>query len=135
MSHSCLQWRGEIGAYVVGALDGCASDQVSRHIAACAGCRTDYDELVPVREWLGLLGVTAGWPKLGPYEAPGRTRHDSFRDGPRTAAGALPATQFDGALVPRMRRSSGTVFSAHPRGKLRSIGQRTRRWLPRRVSC
>jgi len=59
MSHSCAKWRGEIGAYIVGALDRCARDRVTRHLAACAGCRADYDQLVPVRDWLSLLAVTA----------------------------------------------------------------------------
>jgi hypothetical protein len=30
MSHSCAQWRGDIGAYIVGALDGRARDRVTR---------------------------------------------------------------------------------------------------------
>jgi hypothetical protein len=38
MSHSCAQWRGEIGAYVVGAIDSGARGRVARHLAACAGC-------------------------------------------------------------------------------------------------
>jgi hypothetical protein len=58
MSHSCAQWRGDIGACIVGALDGPARDQVTRHLAACAGCRTEYHELVPVREWLAVLALT-----------------------------------------------------------------------------
>ena len=70
MSHSCAQWRGEIGAYVVGALDGSARDGVARHLAACADCRAEYDELVPVRSWLSLLAVAAGGPESGPGESP-----------------------------------------------------------------
>ncbi|HEY7143775.1 MAG TPA: anti-sigma factor [Streptosporangiaceae bacterium] len=66
MSQSCAQWRGDIGAYVAGALDGRARDRLTRHLAACDGCRADYDELVPVRDWLGLLARTAGWPEASP---------------------------------------------------------------------
>jgi hypothetical protein len=58
MSRSCARWRGEIGAYIVGALDDCALVQVTRHLESCTGCRQDYEELVPVRDWLSLLAVT-----------------------------------------------------------------------------
>jgi anti-sigma factor RsiW len=60
MSSSCAQWRGEIGAFIVGALDGDARDQVTRHLETCTGCRSDYEELVPVRECLSLLVATVG---------------------------------------------------------------------------
>jgi hypothetical protein len=39
MSSSCAQWRGEIGAYVVGALDGRARDRVTGHLAECPAAR------------------------------------------------------------------------------------------------
>lgn len=60
MSRSCAQWRGDIGAYIVGALDGRARSKVSRHLLACTACRAEYDELVPARGWLGLLGPAGG---------------------------------------------------------------------------
>lgn len=60
MSSSCAQWRGEIGAYIVGALDGFTRARVSRHLQGCAGCRDDYEELLPVRDWLSVLAATAG---------------------------------------------------------------------------
>jgi hypothetical protein len=62
MSQACAMWRGDIGAYIVGALDGAASARVRRHLDACAGCRADYDDLVPVRDWLGRLD-SAGEPR------------------------------------------------------------------------
>jgi hypothetical protein len=82
MSHSCAQWRGEIGAYIVGALDGCARDLVTRHLAACAGCRADYAELVPVRYWLGLLAL--------PADQLVRPLHDSLQEAPISAASSTP---------------------------------------------
>lgn len=60
MSRSCAQWRGEIGAYIVGAVDGGARDQVTRHLAVCPGCRADYDDILPVRTSLDLLALAAG---------------------------------------------------------------------------
>lgn len=62
MSYSCARWRGEIGAYIVGALDGRARARVSRHLVACPGCRADYDELLPVRDWLSQLTAPDGFP-------------------------------------------------------------------------
>lgn len=91
MSHSCAQWRGEIGAYIVDALDGADRDRIIRHLTACAGCRADYDELVPVRDRLALLAVTVGGPEPGPGRPPQRP---AARPGPRRwllAAGALLA--------------------------------------------
>ncbi|MBO0824740.1 MAG: hypothetical protein J2P27_12910 [Actinobacteria bacterium] len=65
MSRSCAEWRGEIGAYAVGALDGCARDRIARHLAVCAGCQADYNELVPVLDWLGFA-LAAGALEPGP---------------------------------------------------------------------
>ena len=123
MSHSCAQWRGDIGAYVVGALDGSARSRVARHLAACAGCRADYDELVPVRGWLGLLAGTAGRLEPGPAEQPARPSHNSLRNRP------LPPAHPGGSLVPHSCRGSGTQRPAQRSGALRSIRPRTRRWL------
>jgi len=75
MSYSCAEWRGDIGAYIVGALDGQARARVSRHLMACPGCRADYDELVPVRAWLGRLALTGRRPEPGRAGEPGRPPH------------------------------------------------------------
>ena len=52
MSHGCDRWRGDLGAYVVGALDSDECAAMERHLAACPACRTDYKYLLPVRDWL-----------------------------------------------------------------------------------
>lgn len=62
MSHACVQWRGDIGACILGALDGLARARLTRHLTACASCRAEYEELVPVRDWLGLLALPADQP-------------------------------------------------------------------------
>ena len=58
MSHGCVDWRGDLGAYVVGALEEDERAAMRRHLAACPGCRADYEELL-------LAGLpryrTAGW--------------------------------------------------------------------------
>jgi len=123
MSHSCAQWRGEIGAYIVGALDDAASERVTRHLAVCTGCRADYDELIPVRDSLDVLALTAGMPEPGPDQWPGHPPHDSFRAEP------VPAARADMDLVPRPRRGSGTKFPARPAGTFPAVRPRARRWL------
>jgi predicted anti-sigma-YlaC factor YlaD len=68
MSQACVMWRGDIGAYIVGALDRETRARVRRHLASCAGCRADYYDLVPVRDWLGRLDPT-GEPRARPKQA------------------------------------------------------------------
>ncbi len=52
MSQGCAEWRGDLGAYVMGALDREERAAMRRHLLACLGCRADYEELVPVGDWL-----------------------------------------------------------------------------------
>jgi hypothetical protein len=122
MSSSCAQWRGEIGAYVVGALDGDALDRVTRHLAACEGCRADYDELLPVRHWLGVAALTAGRPEPSPAKQPGRAFYASLRE-------TQPSSAGDSLVRPSRRRSS-TQWAGQPTDTLRAGRSRIRRWLP-----
>ncbi len=126
MSPSCAPWRGDIGAYVVGALDHRARGRVTRHLADCRGCRADYDELVQVRDCLSLLDLTTAGPDVRPGEQAGQPlrRASSVRTGP------VPAARVEQALVPRSRRESGTQIPGRPAGMLRHIRPRARRWLP-----
>ncbi len=55
MSQACEGWRGEIGAYVVGALEPGAGARVRRHLRTCRTCRAEFEDLVPVRDWLTKL--------------------------------------------------------------------------------
>jgi anti-sigma factor RsiW len=57
MSQGCTEWRGDLGAYVIGALDREERAAMRRHLAACRACRDDYEDLLPVRDWLA-------WTKL-----------------------------------------------------------------------
>ena len=74
MSQSCARWRGDIGAYLVDVLDSTEGERVTRHLAACAGCQAEYDELVPVRNWLRLLALAPGAPEPGPLTSRQRPR-------------------------------------------------------------
>jgi hypothetical protein len=62
MNQSCPGWRGDIGAYIVGALDPEAGVRLRRHLRRCRACRHDYTDLVPVRDWLRQLATSEGVP-------------------------------------------------------------------------
>jgi hypothetical protein len=115
MSHSCAEWRGDIGAYIVGALNGRERALVSHHLAACAGCRADYDDLVPVRAWLGQLALTGRRPDSGRVEQPGWPPHASL------PADRHPDPRLDAVPVPHSRRESGTWSPAPPPGRSPAI--------------
>lgn len=66
MSQACAEWHGDIGAYVVGALGPAEADRVLRHLRGCAGCRADYQDLAPVRDWLSRLDPANGMPARQP---------------------------------------------------------------------
>jgi anti-sigma factor RsiW len=93
MSQACATWRGDIGAYIVGALSAQAGARVQRHLQTCAGCRADYNDLVPVRDWLSKLAL-AGQPparrgKSAPPPEPVRPPRRRTRR--RLLAGAVAA--------------------------------------------
>lgn len=109
MSQACAEWHGEIGAYVVGALSPAEADRMRRHLRGCAGCRADYQDLVPVRDWLGRLGPADGMPARQPPDSfplePARPpRHQVTRRW-WAAAGAAVAAAVIAVIA---------VISAHP---------------------
>ncbi len=124
MSSSCAQWRGDIGAYIVGALDARARRQVSRHLAGCAGCRADYDELVPVRNWLNLLDLTSCAPQPGAAGQHEPCTHHPLQDGPVTAADALLQPSWRESATTRIPAQSPAQPPAPPRARR----LRARRW-------
>jgi Putative zinc-finger len=119
MSSSCAQWRGDIGAYIVGALEARARHQVTRHLADCAGCRADYDELVPVRNWLGLLDLTTRGPEPGAAGQPWPFTDHPLQDGPVSAADDLAQPSW---------LESDTQIPAQPAEPPRARRPRARRW-------
>jgi hypothetical protein len=111
MSKACAEWRGELGAYIVGALSGGASVQVKRHLEACAACRAEYQDLVPVRDWLDRLAAADGTPAerpAGPPPGPLRERH-----GPRRRSLAAAVTGA-AAVVAAAAVALVTWVSARP---------------------
>jgi Putative zinc-finger len=60
VSRACAAWRGDIGAYIVGALSPQAGAQVKRHLQACPACKADYQDLVPVRDLLDRAATVDG---------------------------------------------------------------------------
>lgn len=108
MSQACAEWHGDIGAYVVGALSPAEAGPVLRHLRGCAGCRADYADLVPVRDWLGRLDPADGMPARQPLdrlplEPAHPTRH-------RVARRRWPVAVGIAAAVTTVI----TVMTAHP---------------------
>jgi anti-sigma factor RsiW len=125
MSYSCAEWRGDIGAYIVGALDGRARARVSRHLVACPGCRADYDDLVPVGAWLGRLALAGRRPEPGRAGEPGRPPHAWI------SADLLQDPRSDAARRPNPHPGAGSwsPASAPSPGRLRATRARSRRSL------
>jgi predicted anti-sigma-YlaC factor YlaD len=70
MSRECTRWRNDIGAYAVGALEADEPAAVSRHLAGCPACRAEYQDLLPVVDWLNRTKqhLTACRPCRADYE-------------------------------------------------------------------
>lgn len=116
MTQACAMWRGDIGAYIVGALDAEASARVRRHLRACRACRDDYHDLVPVRDWLGSL-VLAGEPDTGdrrgrPSLEPVRSLRGHVRG--RLRRRWLPAAAAAAAAAAGSAAVAVAALSAHP---------------------
>jgi hypothetical protein len=95
MSQACAGWRGDVGAYIVGALGPVEAARVKRHLRRCAACRADYQDLLPVRDWLGRMdpadGMPARRPPGRPPLGPVRPVRHRFRRRWLTATGAVAA--------------------------------------------
>ena len=105
MSQACAGWRGDIGAYVVGALGPVEGARVRRHLRSCAACRADYRDLLPVRDWLGRMNPADGMPAHQPPGRPPLRRVRPYRRRWLTAAGTVI-----GAIAIAVT----AVISAHP---------------------
>ena len=105
MSQACPGWRGDIGAYVVGALGPVEAGRGKRHLRGCPACRADYQDLLPVRDWLGRMNPADGMPAHHrPARPPLRPARPPWRRW-LTAAGTVIAA---------VAIAVTTVISAHP---------------------
>ena len=57
LAQACPAWRGDLAAYLVGALDPQPSDAMRRHLSACPACAAEFEDLVPVVSRLALLAA------------------------------------------------------------------------------
>jgi len=64
VSPACADRRGDIAAYIVGALDGEERTRMVTHLRQCASCQAEYNELALVRGWLNRLTIEA-WERQG----------------------------------------------------------------------
>ena len=55
-AQACPGWRGDLAAYLVGALDPQARAALRRHLSTCPLCQAEYQNLIPAVSWLTLLG-------------------------------------------------------------------------------
>jgi len=56
-AQACPAWRGDLAAYLVGALDPQPAAAMRRHLSACPACEAEYEDLVPVVSQLALLAI------------------------------------------------------------------------------
>jgi anti-sigma factor RsiW len=66
-AQACPAWRGDLAAYLVGALDPQPSAAMRRHLGTCPACEAEFKDLVPVVSWLALLAP----PRAGQQPDPG----------------------------------------------------------------
>lgn len=52
MSQGCATGRDDLAAYVIGVMGSEERAAMTRHLAACPACRSDYEYLLPVGDWL-----------------------------------------------------------------------------------
>jgi anti-sigma factor RsiW len=109
MSQACAGWRGDIGAYVVGALGPVEAARVKRHLRGCAACRADYQDLLPVRDWLGRMNPADGMPARHP---PGRPPLGPVR--PRRQHSRRRWLTATGTVIAAVAIVVTTAISAHP---------------------
>jgi putative zinc finger protein len=116
MSQACAEWHGDIGAYVVGALSPAEAGPVLRHLRRCTGCRADYQDLVPVRDWLGRLGPADSMPARPPLDrlplAQAHPRRQQMTRHRWAVAGAAVAATVIAVIVVISARPAGPGFQA-----------------------
>jgi anti-sigma factor RsiW len=130
MSRACAVWRGDIGAYIVGALSPQAGARVRRHLEACPACRADYQDLVPVRDWLDRAAAVdgdavshvSGRPPLEPLR---RRGNRASRRWPAAAAVGVAAVAAAIAIITArpaapVFHAFGRVSGAHGQAQLRA---------------
>ena len=54
-SGACHGWRGDLAAYLVGALDPQECAAVRSHLGSCPACQAEYEDLAVVVGCLALL--------------------------------------------------------------------------------
>jgi hypothetical protein len=120
MSRACAEWRGDIGAYIVGALSPQASATVRRHLQACPACRDDYQDLIPVRDWLDRAAPVDGAggaqlpprPPLQPLRKRGNRARRRWRVIAAAAGAAIAAAAIAAAVTVITARPAAPVFRA-----------------------
>lgn len=69
--HVCLQWKYEVGVYVLGALTPVDRHRVERHLSCCPACRDELARLAGLPGLLGRLTEAEAVGRAEPCEPPG----------------------------------------------------------------
>ena len=137
MSGACSEWRGDIGAYIVGALEGGAAARVRRHLRSCTACRSEYEDLLPVRDWLTRPGIAGpspasrsqGGPVLRLVGPPQVRRGRRWLVAAATAAIAAAVgviSSVAGNTAPSASRAGNHAMGVHGQARLHPTAEGTR---------
>ncbi|HEX4787189.1 MAG TPA: zf-HC2 domain-containing protein [Actinospica sp.] len=122
MNEEAHQWREDLGAYLVGALEADEVGRMRRHLDGCADCRAEYAELAPV---VGLL-ATVPAEALAPDAVPSAPPDPEGWERLRARSGLA------GPAAPGWRPRPNPVSAAAPNGAVRP-GRSANRARPSRA--
>jgi hypothetical protein len=112
MSLACAAWRGDIGAYILGALSPQAGARVRRHLETCPVCHADYQDLVPVRAFLDRAAPVDG---AADGQIPPRPPLEPLRQRAKRARPRWPAIAAVGAATAAAAAAAAVaVITARP---------------------
>jgi anti-sigma factor RsiW len=115
MNEEAHQWREELGAYLLGALDADEAARMRRHLEQCAACRAEYAQLAPVAGQLATIPAEAFIAGAEPAAAPDPAMWERLR-----ARAGLPGSfDFESASDARLRANPTLPGGQRPGGPVR----------------
>jgi anti-sigma factor RsiW len=134
MTEETHQWREELGAYLMGALDPDEAERMRLHLEECAACRAEYAELAPVAGLLAKVPAEAFIANADP--APDAAPDPAMWDRLRSRAGLPGAAESPSEArlranptLPSGQRPGGPVRPPQPNPSTRPSPRPVRRSL------
>lgn len=131
MNEEKHQWREELGAYLLGALEPDEAQRMRAHLDQCAACRAEYAELAPV---VGLLAKVPAEAFIDAAPGPGTAPDPAMWDRLRSRAGLPGAAESPSdarfranPTLPSGQRPGGSVRPPRPNPSSRPTPRRARR--------